>query len=148
MNQQQNAALESMKEWLAHPDELGKEPAKIELAGEFDLHELHYYIFKYKKSILGKWLLGVCGGYEPGETEHCGHVFSEMEPYEETTAKEKAIAMVEMIRSYWMEQAQNTKPGKWKRIMTVQKIRKEMTARQAPFWDLCCFQSRNGTFHN
>ena len=95
-----------MKEWLAHPDELGKEPAKIELAGEFDLHELHYYIFKYKKSILGKWLLGVCGGYEPGETEHCGHVFSEMEPYEETTAKEKAIAMVEMIRSYWMEQAQ------------------------------------------
>ena len=26
MNQQQNAALESMKEWLAHPDELGKEP--------------------------------------------------------------------------------------------------------------------------
>ena len=98
MNQQQNAALESMKEWLAHPDELGKEPAKIELAGEFDLHELHYYIFKYKKSILGKWLLGVCGGYEPGETEHCGHVFSEMEPYEETTAKEKAIAMVEMIR--------------------------------------------------
>ena len=106
MNQQQNAALESMKEWLAHPDELGKEPAKIELAGEFDLHELHYYIFKYKKSILGKWLLGVCGGYEPGETEHCGHVFSEMEPYEETTAKEKAIAMIEMIRSYWMEQAQ------------------------------------------
>lgn len=106
MNQQQNAALESMKEWLAQPDELGKEPAKIELAGEFDLHELHYYIFKYKKSILGKWLLGVCGGYEPGETEHCGHVFSEMEPYEEPTAKEKAIAMVEMIRSYWMEQAQ------------------------------------------
>ena len=34
-NQQQNTALESMKEWLAHPDELGKEPAKIELAGEF-----------------------------------------------------------------------------------------------------------------
>lgn len=111
MNQQQNAALESMKEWLAHPDELGKEPVKIELAGEFDLHELHYYIFKYKKSILGKWLLGVCGGYEPGETQHCGHVFSEMDPYEEASAKEKAIAMVEMIRSYWMEQAQKYEAG-------------------------------------
>ena len=111
MNQQQNAALESMKEWLAHPDELGKEPVKIELAGEFDLHELHYYIFKYKKSILGKWLLGVCGGYEPGETQHCGHVFSEMDPYEEASAKEKAIAMVEMIRSYWMEQAQQYEAG-------------------------------------
>ena len=45
MNQQQNAALESMKEWLAHPDELGKEPAKIELAGGVGPQELHYYIF-------------------------------------------------------------------------------------------------------
>ncbi|MFR9232388.1 MAG: hypothetical protein ACLVLH_04990 [Eisenbergiella massiliensis] len=71
-----------------------------------------------------------------------------MEPYEETTAKEKAIAMVEMIRSYWMEQVQKYEAGKMANIMTVQKIRKEMTARQAPFWDLCCFQSRNGTFHN
>lgn len=90
MNQQQNAALESMKEWLAHPGRAGKRTCQNRTGGEFDLHELHYYIFKYKKSILGKWLLGVCGGYEPGETEHCGHVFSEMEPYEETTAKEKS----------------------------------------------------------
>ena len=44
MNQQQ-AAMQSMKEWLSHPGELGKEPAKIEPAGEFDLHDLHYYMF-------------------------------------------------------------------------------------------------------
>lgn len=105
MNQQQVAALESMKEWLSHPGELGKEPSKIELAGEFDLYDLHYYIFKYKKGLLGKWLLGVCGGYEPGETDHCGHVFSEMEPYDADTAEEKAIAMVEMLRQYWMDRA-------------------------------------------
>lgn len=109
MNQQQTAALQSMKEWLSHPGELGKEPSKIELAGEFDLHDLHYYIFKYKKGLLGKWLLGVCGGYEPGETEHCGHVFSEMEPYDPATAGEKAAAMVEMIRQYWMDQAKQFK---------------------------------------
>ena len=57
MNQQQ-AAMQSMKEWLSHPGELGKEPAKIEPAGEFDLHDLHYYIFRYKKGMFGKWLLG------------------------------------------------------------------------------------------
>ena len=63
MNKEQlNAATEAMIEWLAHPAELGKVPAKIECAGEFDLHEMHYYIFKYKKSALGKWMLGVCGG--------------------------------------------------------------------------------------
>lgn len=105
MNQQQAAAMQSMKEWLSHPGELGKEPAKIEPAGEFDLHGLHYYMFRYKKGILGKWLLGVCGGYGPGDTEHCGHVFSEMEPYDAATAVDKAKEMVEMIRRYWMEQA-------------------------------------------
>ncbi|MBT9776785.1 DUF4261 domain-containing protein [Clostridium sp. MCC353] len=104
-NQQQAYALQSMTEWLAHPQELGKNPYSIEPAGEFDLYDLHYYIFKYKKSIFGKWLLGVCGGYEKDGLEHCGHVFSNMEPYDPSTAQEQAVSMVEMIRQYWMDQA-------------------------------------------
>ena len=37
MNQtQMNAAMKSLTEWLSHPAELGKAPAKIECAGEFD----------------------------------------------------------------------------------------------------------------
>ncbi|MFD0712133.1 DUF4261 domain-containing protein [Paenibacillus sp. GCM10027626] len=106
MTVQQQAAMQSMIDWLAHENELGKEPSKMECAGEFDLHGMHYYIFKYKKSMLGKWLLGVCGGYEsPSDTEHCGHIFSEMQPYDPATAEQDAIAMVEMIREYWMQQA-------------------------------------------
>ena len=35
----------------------------------------------------------------------CGHTFSEMEPYDEKTAVKDATALVEMVRSYWMEQA-------------------------------------------
>ena len=106
MENQMQSALRAMSAWLADEYELGGPPAKIECAGEFDLHGYHYYIFKYKKNLLGKWLLGVCGGYEPGETEHCGHVFSEMEPYDAKTALEKSIRMVEMIRAYWMQRAQ------------------------------------------
>ena len=102
---QENAALQTMKEWLAHPQELGKAPARIECTGTFELHGLRYYLFRYKKTLLGSWLLGVCGGYEGDELEHCGHVWSEMEPYDESTAVEKATAMVEMIRAYWMQQA-------------------------------------------
>jgi len=106
MTAQQQAATESMIEWLAHEQELGHKPSRIEIAGEFDLHDMHYYIFKYKKSMLGKWLLGVCGGYESSsDTDHCGHVFSEMQPYNPDTAEQEAIAMVEMIREYWMKQA-------------------------------------------
>lgn len=116
MNQNQmNAAKAAMSEWLAYPQELGKAPEKIEYAGEFDLYDLHYYIFKYKKSLLGKWLLGVCGGYEGDDLEHCGHVFSQMEPYDPATAEEKAVALVQYVRRYWQEQAQaaqqRPKPG-------------------------------------
>ncbi len=104
-SKQKNAAQKAMMEWLADPQELGKAPAKIECAGSFELHEMQYYIFKYKKTILGKWLLGICGGYEGDATEHCGHVYSRMEEYHESSAQEKATAMVEQIRAYWMDQA-------------------------------------------
>ena len=98
MTNQQQAAVAAMTEWLAHPQELGKAPAKIEIAGEFDLHDCHYYILKYKKSLLGKWLVGVCG-FEDAETlEPCGHTFSQMEPYDPADAQEKCQAMVEMER--------------------------------------------------
>ncbi|MCI9311609.1 MAG: hypothetical protein HFF51_10955 [Lawsonibacter sp.] len=33
MTNQQQAAVAAMTEWLAHPQELGKAPAKIEIAG-------------------------------------------------------------------------------------------------------------------
>ncbi len=106
MTAQRQAAMESMIHWLADERELGRAPSKIEIAGEFDLHDMHYYILKYKKNMLGKWLLAVCGGYEsPEDTEHCGHIFSEMQPYDPATAERDAIAMVEMIREFWMKQA-------------------------------------------
>lgn len=103
--EQMKAAEKSMLEWLSHPQELGKAPAKIECTGSFERHEMRYYIFRYKRRALGKWLLGVCGGYEDDGLEHCGHVFSEMQPYRENDAEEQAAAMVEKIRSYLMEQA-------------------------------------------
>lgn len=105
--EQRAAAMESMTAWLAHPHELSKTPAKIECVGEFERHGMRYYIFKYQKSSLRfDWLLGVCGGYKGDSLEHCGHVCSEMEPYDPDTAEEKAVAMVEMIREYWMEETE------------------------------------------
>lgn len=107
MKTQQQAAKDAMVNWLANEHELGKAPARIECVKEFDLHDLHYYVFRYKKGMFGDWLLGVCGGYEGDELEHCGHVFSDMEKYEEQTAVEKSIEMVERIRAYWMREAKN-----------------------------------------
>ena len=105
MNEQEKAATAVMEEWLSHPQELGRKPAKLEIAGEFDLHDLHYYIFKFKKTFLSSWKVAVCGGYEGNGLGHCGHIYSEMENYDSSTAQEKCVAMVEKIRQYWIEQA-------------------------------------------
>lgn len=114
MNAQEQAATAVMEEWLSHPQELGKKPAKLEIAGEFDLHDLHYYIFKFKKTLLGSWKVAVCGGYEGDGLGHCGHIYSEMEDYNPSTAQEKCVAMVEKVRQYWMEQANGQGDGNQK----------------------------------
>lgn len=105
MKTQKEAAKQAMIRWLANERELGKAPSKIECAFEFDLHGLHYYGFRFKKKLFGDWLLGVAGGYEAGSMEHCGHVFSDFEPYQPKTAVDSAIELVERIRQYWMQQA-------------------------------------------
>ena len=105
MRNQRQAAAQAMIEWLSDERELGKAPDKIKCAGEFDLYNLHYYIFKFKKSRFGHWLIGVSGGYKGDSLEHCGHVFSEMETYSPYTAKDYCISMVELVREYWMDQA-------------------------------------------
>ena len=103
--EQRNAAQFNMIEWLSDPQELGKKPSRIECAGEFELHEMHYYIFRFKLVFLGPWLVGVCGGFEGDSLNPCGHTFSEGKPYNAATAQNDCIEMVERIRAYWMEQA-------------------------------------------
>lgn len=104
MNKQQlKAAEKAMSDWLSHPGELGKAPLKIECIKEFDLHDLHYYIFRFKEKPMGDWMLGVCGGYEADSLEHCGHVFSDLKKYNDKTAVDDAIEIVERICAYWME---------------------------------------------
>lgn len=98
-------AKKALVNWLSDKQELGKEPHKIVCVKEFDLHELHYYVFRFKTGIFGGWLLGVSGGYEAEDLDYCGHVYSKMEKYDEITAIKSSIEMVEEIRTYWMNQA-------------------------------------------
>ena len=103
---QMEAAKKNMVIWLSDPHELGREPRKIEYAGNFELHDMRYYFFKFKTCLLGPWLIGVSGGYESDTTlEPCGHTFSNMKKYHASTAESDCIKMIEMIRAYWMEQA-------------------------------------------
>ena len=106
MNQKQlQVATQSMINWLADEHELGKAPYKIECTGTFEYEGLRFYMFKYKVSLFGKWLLGVAGGFEGDDLEPCGHTFSEQNLYHESTAQADCIAMVDMIMEYWKRQA-------------------------------------------
>ncbi|WP_195282576.1 DUF4261 domain-containing protein [Harryflintia acetispora] len=106
MGEQYQAALKAMSAWLADEHRLGAPPYKIECTGDFLLHGLRYYLFRYKKHFWGRWLLGVCGGYEGDSLEHCGHVLSDKRSYDPAKAREQATAMVERLRPHRMDQAQ------------------------------------------
>ena len=97
-------------------------------AGFFELHELRYYIFRFKKTAFGEWKVAVCGGYEGEGLGHCGHIYSEMEAYHPDTAKQKCIEMVEKMRRYWMEQAEQC-----------EKEGEKKSAGAGKFYRLCAF---------
>lgn len=103
--QQSKAAQENMVAWLSDPHELGRRPSRIEYAGDFELHGMRYYIFRFKPCFWGSWRIGVSGGYVEDTLAPCGHTFSDMKKYNAATAKNDCIKMVEMIRAYWMKQA-------------------------------------------
>lgn len=73
MNEEIKNAMVELENWLSDPQELGKKPVKIEYANSFEDEDgIRCIIFKYKKNILGKWLLGIVS--ESG-------TFSEMKEY-------------------------------------------------------------------
>lgn len=135
MNQKE-VALQDLKLWLSDERELGTIPEKIEVAGHFVLYGLNYYSIKYKKDENEEWLLGVAGGYEEDSTEHCGHVFSKMEVFDEKTAEEKSIEMVDMIRAYWMEQAKKAEENQRERIQNDQFLGFVLLANAEWDWNL------------
>ena len=92
-------AIEIMTGWLSHKNELGKKPAKIKAAGTFTYDDNNYVIVKFKPDLFEKWQVGVVGFDEEGE--ECGHTFSEYEEYDEATAKEKCITIIEYMKQYW-----------------------------------------------
>ena len=68
--------------WIAFTDEDG----------------INCLIFKYKKNVLGKWLLGIVS--ESG-------TFSEMGEYNQKTEIDDAKRILEMLKNYWREMAKN-----------------------------------------
>lgn len=97
-------AVEIMTRWLSHKNELGKKPARIKAAGSFSYDGGDYVILKFQPELFGQWQVGVVGFDEDGN--ECGHTFSEYEEYDEATAKDKCIAIIEYMKEYWKSRFQ------------------------------------------
>ena len=110
MNKEQvNVAERELCQWLAHPMELGRIPAKIQCTGLVVYGGLLYYTFKFKKTFFGPWLLGYAGGFEGNDLRAEGQPFSQMQPYVAKTAQEECIKMLDRISNYWKQRAEMTK---------------------------------------
>lgn len=97
MQEEIKEAMLDLENWLSDPRELGCKPKKIEYTNSFkDQDGIKCMIFKYKKNILGKWLLGIVS--ESG-------TFSEMREYNQKTEIADAKIILEMLKNYWKELA-------------------------------------------
>lgn len=97
MDNEIKEATQKIESWLADPHELGKKPSKLEYTTSFQDDEgIKCMIFKYKKNIFGKWLLGIVG--ESG-------AFSEMKEYKKNTEIEDAKKIIAVLKNYWKEMA-------------------------------------------
>lgn len=91
-----------LENWLSDPNELGHKPSKIEYTASFEDEDgIKCMVFKYKKSLLGKWLLGIVS--ESG-------TFSEMQQYDKNSEIADAKKMLEMLKNYWKEMEKQAFP--------------------------------------
>ena len=86
-------AQKQLAEWLSDERELGARPSKIEYVESFvDEDEISCMIFKYKKSLFSKWMLGIVSD---------SGVFSQMQEFRQETAVQDAKACLEFLKNYW-----------------------------------------------
>ncbi|MBQ6569342.1 MAG: hypothetical protein IJL87_03710 [Clostridia bacterium] len=101
MDNETRKAMSELEKWLSDPHELGKKPSKIVFTRSFeDKDGINCKIFKYKKSLFGKWMLGIVSD---------SGTFSEMREYNENTEIKDAEAILKMLKNYWKNMAAGLK---------------------------------------
>ncbi len=87
------AAVCQLEEWLSDPRELGKKPSKVEYVESFEDEDgISCMIFKFKKSMFSKWLVGIVSD---------SGVFSEMKEFDVGRARQDAQECLTFLKNYW-----------------------------------------------
>ena len=109
---QESIAKSNMIKWLKYPTELGGNPDKIELLGEFIYNNTKCFAYKFSKNnfkISGD-LLGVSGGFPLDKISSItsGYTFSKFENVSDDWEKQ-SNELVEFIVNSWKTRAENNK---------------------------------------
>lgn len=109
---QESIAKSNMIRWLKYPTELGGNPDKIELLGEFIYNNTKCFAYKFSKNdfkITGD-LLGVSGGFPLDKISSItsGYTFSKFENVSDNWEKQ-SNELVEFIVNCWKNRAENNK---------------------------------------
>lgn len=105
-DKQRELAQNTLSEWLAGRDEMGgKPPKKIEYAFAIRDEEngnLIFFVFRFKKSAIGKTLIGIAGGFPDEESMDCPYVFSGFDefPSDNDGAVDLAFRMTDFIVNF------------------------------------------------
>jgi len=100
---QAEIAQKALCDWLAEREEMGgKPPKKIEYAFALQDDENDnriFFVFRFKKSALGKWFIGVSGGFPDEESTDCNEIFSGFDefPADKDEAVDLAFKMCDFI---------------------------------------------------
>lgn len=107
MNDKQiEIAKEALCKWLSEQEQMsGHPPKKIDYV--FALKDDQngdriFFVFKFKKSTIGKYLIGIAGGFENEESTECSAVFSGFDEFPDNrdAAVELAFRMIDFIIQY------------------------------------------------
>ena len=109
---QESIAKSNMIKWLKYPTELGGNPDKIELLGEFIYNNTKCFAYKFSKNNfkISVDLLGVSGGFPLDKISSItsGYTFSKFENVSDDWEKQ-SNELVEFIVNCWKTRAENNK---------------------------------------
>ncbi len=122
MTKQQELAVREMTQWLVLSPKFQKPPVRIETTGEFDLYGRHYYIIRFKKTLLGPWLLGVSGGFLDEQDTAVKYTASQFGEYQTKTAQDKARVMIANLVEQERHQAQQEQESQEEAVPPKKKV--------------------------
>ena len=109
-DKQKNIAKEALCKWLSEQTEMGGHPPKkIEYAFALKDDQNNgriFFVFKFKKTAIGKYLIGVAGGFENEESTECNEIFSGFDefPADRDAAVELSFRMIDFISMFSAKQ--------------------------------------------